>query len=241
MSSLLLYNAFAVAMTLLGGMLPFSKALMSRQALWRLFALRSGLLLSITFIEIFPDAWAYDVEMAGWGALAGFGLLFALETAAMGDSCGEYLEECSTHYLGWAALVALCLHSLIDGFNLAVSFAAGGLAGHAVGLALALHKVADGFTLATLFREGGFSKRGSGLAVLGVALATPAGALLFTAGLSGMSAPMAGGLLGFAAGSFLYIGAADILPRIHKHPDRLSPALFAAGLLGVGLVKHLTH
>jgi zinc transporter ZupT len=178
------------------------------------------------------------VETAGWGALAGFGLLFLLETAAMGDSCGEYLEECTSHYLGWAALAALCLHSFIDGFNLSVSYLAGGLAGGAVGLALALHKVADGFTLATLFREGGFTKRGSGLAVLGVALATPAGALVHQLTMSSMHPPLAGALLGFAAGSFLYIGAADILPRIHKQGDKLSPALFTAGLLGIGVLKH---
>src|SRR5438477_3791502 len=93
------FNVFAVVMTLFGGLLPMFQNLMSRRALWRLFALRAGLLLSITFIEVFPDAWQMDVNTAGWGALAGFVLLFLLENIAMGDSCEEYLEECDVHYL----------------------------------------------------------------------------------------------------------------------------------------------
>jgi len=232
------FNVFAVAMTLLGGMLPMWQNLMSRQGLWRLFALRAGLLLSITFIEVFPDAWGQDVNTAGWGVLSGFVLLFLLENIAMGDSCEEYLENCSVHYLGWAALLALTLHSFIDGFNLSISFSAGTLAGSAVGVALALHKIADGFTLTSLFKTGGFTSKGSLAALLLVSLATPAGSALHAFGMSTLSSATSGYLMGFAAGSFLYIGAADILPRIHRQQDRWSPALFTAGLLSIGILKH---
>ena len=230
----------AVIMTLVGGLFPFIGSLFSRPGISRLFYLRAGILLCVAFTEILPEAWSLHHILAGWGALAAFVGLFAMGNFAMTDSCPEYLEQCSVHYLGWTALFALTIHSFIDGFNLAVSFSAGERAGLAVGLALALHKIADGFTLTSLFSQGGYSPSRSRLALIGVATATPLGVILSSQGnFAGLPSSVEAALMGFAAGSFIYIAASDILPRIHRNKDRVGLVYFGLGMLAMAALRIL--
>ncbi|HVE12715.1 MAG TPA: ZIP family metal transporter, partial [Elusimicrobiota bacterium] len=199
---------------------------------------RSGVLLAVAFVEILPEAWSLNPSTAGWGALAAFAFLFLLGSVAMLDCCPEYLENCSVHLLTGSALAALLLHSLIDGLNLAAAFSAGGLAGAAVGTALALHKLADGFTLTSLLSQNGYARKATlGVLVL-ASIATPAGCLLGRVGIAAMPAPVLAALLGFAGGSFIYVGAADIVPRLHRRgEDRWELAFFAAGLAVMTALK----
>ena len=132
---------------------------------------------------------------------------------------------------------ALFSHSFIDGFNLGISFEAGTKAGVAVGLALAIHKIADGFTLTTLFQQAGYSPRASAWGLFAVALATPLGVLASAAGISGLDPRLTAGLLGFAGGSFLYIGAADLLRRLHRSQDRYCLLYFGVGVFGMAALR----
>lgn len=232
------FNALAVLATLAGGRIPISR--LSRKGLWRLFALRSGILVSVAFTDILPAAWTADARLAGWGALAAFVLLLYAASLTMVDTCPEYLEECPVHLLGWAALAALFAHSFIDGFNLGVSFSAGPLAGGAVGLALTLHKLADGFTLTSVFRQAGYSPAQVLGGLAAVAAATPLGSAATALGVTALHPDVKAALLGFAGGSFLYIGAADILPRLHRSDDRAALACFGAGILAVAAVEGIS-
>jgi zinc transporter ZupT len=47
--------------------------------------------------------------------------------------------------------------------------------------------------------------------------------------------------MGLAAGSFIHIGATDVLPLVHRREDRASIACFALAMAGVCLMKFLTH
>ncbi|MBI3551186.1 MAG: ZIP family metal transporter [Elusimicrobia bacterium] len=237
--TLLVFTVLAVLMTFLGGLYPFDKALLSRLAMGRLFSVRAGILLAVAFTEILPEAWHRNAAVGGWAALAAFILLFAAGNFLMLDTCPEYLENCRIHYLGWTALLALWSHSFIDGFNLSVSFGASARAGIAVGLALALHKIADGFTLTSLFRQSGYSAKKclSGLGF--VAAATPLGSLSSFLGLSDPPPMVAAAFLGLAGGSFIYIAATDVLPRLHKDADRAGLLYLGGGMLGMAALKFL--
>lgn len=228
----------SVLATLAGGYFPLAKVL-SRQGLWRLFAFRSGILISVTFTDLLPEAWLYHPTWAGWGALAGFLLFYAAESLLITDACPEYMENCTTHALGAAALAGLFIHSLLDGVNLAVSFAAGSAAGLAAGAALCLHKVADGLTLTSLFKNAGYTRKQTQAALLVVAAATPAGAALVQNGTAAMGAFATAGLLGLASGSFLYIGAREILPRMHRDGDAMTLVFFGAGVAAMAGLHRL--
>lgn len=230
----------ALAATFIGGLLPGARSLLSRKGLWRLFAFRSGLLVSVTFFDLLPEAWVHQPSWAGWGALLAFIIFYAAESFAMTDACPEYLENCKTHALGWAALAGLFIHSFMDGFNLSVSFAAGTAAGLSVGVATCLHKLADGLTLTSLFRQAGYSGAKNAGALVIMAAATPLGAVLALRGSAAMDSGAAAALLGFAGGSFLYVGAREILPRLHRNEDSGAFICFGAGVLAMLALGRLT-
>ena len=228
---LVLFIVLGLIATGLGGLVPLAQNLLSRPSLRRLFAFRSGILVAVTFLDILPEAWKYHPTLAGTGALAAFVLFYVMQNFTMVDSCTEYLEECHTHLLGWAALAGLFIHSFMDGFNLSIAFTATAGAGLAVGAAMTLHKLMDGFTLTSLFQQAGYSRTRTlvGLAVM--AAATPLGCAAGSYGLAGFRAGTTAMLLGVAGGSFLYLSAAEFAPRLHKPADRPAFAAFAAGLL----------
>lgn len=234
---LLSFNLMAVAMTLLGGLLPLTQKIFSREALKRLFSLRSGILLAIVFTEVLPESLRASPFFAGWGALGAFLLLYAMASFWAQDTCLEYIEDCRVHILGWAALAALSIHAFLDGLNLSFSFNAGAFAGTAIGITLALHKLADGFTLTSLFRQAGFSPPKNMACLFTMAFATPLGALLGYQSSLKLGPEAMALMLGFASGSFLYIAAADILPRLHTSDDRTSLVYFGVGLFGVAAIR----
>ena len=237
MTRLLAFNCAAVGATLLGGLVPAVRGVLSRASIGRMFALRSGILLGVALVGVLPEAARLDAVLAGWGALAAFIFLFAMESASIPDTCCEFVEECHAHRLGLWALSALFLHSFLDGFNLSAAFQAGQAIGTAGGIALLLHKLADGFTLTSLLQEGGYS-RSSTLAALGIiTLATPLGSALSALGMQSLPPRPIALLLALSGGSLLYIAASAAFARTHKEKDWTSLLAFAAGAVSIALMR----
>jgi len=227
---LVVFIAMGLLTTGIGGLIPLAQNLLSRVSLRRLFAFRSGILVAVSFLDLLPEAWKYHPTLAGTGAMVAFVLFYVMQNFTMVDSCAEYIEDCHTHLLGWAALAGLFIHSFMDGFNLSVSFLATTGAGLAVGAAMTLHKLMDGFTLTSLFRQAGYSRRRSLLGLAVMAAATPAGCWVGSSGLADFSPGTIALLLGVAGGSFLYLSAAEFAPRLHKAADLPAFASFGAGV-----------
>ena len=146
----------------------------------------------------------------------------------------------------WAwcgAFAGLALHSLADGAALAASVGADGghgpglLAGFATFLAIVLHKPFDSAIIATLMASGGAAPRTRRIVNAAYALIVPLGAMLFLASMKlfgGNSNATLGAALAMAAGAFLCIAAADLLPEVEFHShDRLP--LTAALTLGIAI------
>jgi zinc and cadmium transporter len=163
-----------------------------------------------------------------------------------------------SHAFSWVGLAfGLSLHTLIDGLALGAAVASenhghGGwmLAGLGTFLAVALHKPLDALSITSLMAAGGWSKRDISLANVGFALMCPLGAIGFVFGLDAFfdqQQVILGCALAFAAGVFLCISLADLLPEVafHTH-DRLRLTLaLAFGIAlawGIGFLepKH-TH
>lgn len=229
--------ALALLATAAGGALPSAGVFVRSVGLPRLLAFRSGLLIAIAFADVLPSGLRLGPAQAGWSALFAFALGYASENLVMSDPCHEAAEGCRSHALGAVALGALFLHSFIDGLNLgALSFvSASALA--AAGVSMLVHKFADGFTLVSLFGEAGYSRARTALGLTTVALATPVGAYVSRVGAVDLAPAHLAILLGFAGGSFVYIAAAELLPRLHRGRDGRSFASFGAGLAAM-LVLH---
>jgi zinc and cadmium transporter len=149
------------------------------------------------------------------------------------------------HPFSWLGLTfGLSLHTLIDGVALGAAVAAEaheqhGLALYGLGtfLAVALHKPLDALSITSLMAAGGWKKSDVLLANIAFAVMCPLGAVAFVSGLAGMIADQnvaIGCALAFAAGVFLCISLADLLPEVafHTH-DRINLTL--ALFLGIAL------
>ncbi|MDX6770539.1 MAG: ZIP family metal transporter [Elusimicrobiota bacterium] len=220
----------ALLATAAGGALPAAGAFVRGVGLPSLLAFRSGLLIAIAFTDVLPGGLRLGAAQAGWSALFAFALGYASENLVMSDPCHEAAEGCRSHALGSVALGALFLHSFIDGLNLGALTFVSASALAAAGMSMLVHKFADGFTLASLFTEAGYGRERTVIGLTLVALATPAGALVSRFGALRLEPSQMAMLLGFAGGSFVYIAAAELLPRLHRGRDARSFASFGAGL-----------
>jgi zinc and cadmium transporter len=158
----------------------------------------------------------------------------------------------------WAwcgAFAGLALHGLADGAALAAStlsesaHGAGWLAGGATFLAVLLHKPFDAAIIAALLLGAGAGRTPRTLANLAYSLVVPLGAVAFlaTLRLSGAApGPVVGIAMAVAAGAFVCIAAADLLPEVqfHSHDRVLLTTSLALGLAiawGVGLLERAAH
>jgi zinc and cadmium transporter len=155
------------------------------------------------------------------------------------------------HHRWWGLLVGLSLHTIIDGMALAASVAAEShgeeslmLAGVGTMLAIALHKPMDSLSVTTVMIADGASTWTVHWINLLFALLCPLAALAFYFGVRDVTHTnwMLGWALGFAAGSFLCIALADILPEIQFHSHdrfKLTGALVAGVFLAyaIGLLE----
>lgn len=215
-----------------------------------------------------------DVEVtAGW-ALGGFFFMFLLERAFHGHAhhaadgghdCGhdhahdhhaDHGHAATTSPWAWCgAFAGLALHSLADGAALAASVNAdaahggGLLSGLATFLAVLLHKPFDAAIIATLMASAGASPRLRMIVNAAYAFVVPLGAAGFLASLQLFGAhqtEVLGIAMAMAAGAFLCIAAADLLPEVqfHSHDRVLLTASLALGLAlawGISIVERSSH
>jgi zinc transporter ZupT len=110
-------------------------------------------------------------------------------------------------------------------------------------IAIAAHKIPAGFSLASVLKLAGYSRKKILLFLTGVSLATPIGILLPFLIVSNLRPTLlAGILLSVSSGTFLYIGACDLLPEVHRHEKHRVSRLcyFSLGILVVIVSELLT-
>lgn len=236
---IILFSVIAVVFTLLGGWLTLRLGGLNRKFLNRTLAYASGVLISVAFLDIIPAGWELNRTNLSWGILGTLLALFLAESFTVLNSRSEVLEECEVHahHLGLFAFIALAIHSVLDGVNIAVGFKTGTAAGLNVALGVILHKFADGVTLVALLLHSGKSRKQAVLFSLALAAATPLGAGAMEPFLKSVSPDATALFLGISCGSFLYIAMADILPQVHRINDRVAPFLFPLGYLTVVLMN----
>ncbi len=230
----LLYAFLSAASTLAGGALPLFTRL-QKLPIRYLLAFASGVIISTALFEMIPEAFAGNAGAnIGLALGTGFFALYFIEKIVLIHACGE--EECSIHGFTWVSVIGIALESLIDGIGIAAAFAASSTLGMLVAVAIIAHELPRGFSTAAIMKSAKYSLP----VVLGVlaidAFLTPVGVLL--ASFIPFSLSL---LLAFTAGTFLYIGASDLLPEAHK---TFNIKVVFCVLLGVVVVlglEALTH
>jgi zinc transporter ZupT len=236
MKALAIYGSVAFLTTLSGSTIPLLGRSWAGKHLWRLLAFSSGILLGIAFLHLLPEAFELAGQTAGAALLITFSLLFALEEVTMVHSCEQFLEPKRSAVAPVSALLALALHAGVDGMAIGVGLRQSMALGGVISLGVILHKFSDGLTLTSLLRAAGYSRRAEWTLAVLLALATPIGAALSFYWSGPLTDRTTGIVLGVATGSFLYVGAADLLPRLHEAHDRLCLVFFLLGALTVGFM-----
>ena len=227
----LIFGFISAASTLAGGMLPLHTRIRNVHSRY-LLGFAAGVMLSVAFLEMLPEMVAQG-ETSFIILAAGFFSLYVVEKLVLVHSCPE--GECDTTItMGWTALIGIAAESLLDGIAIAVGFSVAPALGLTVALAVLVHEFPRGFATSVIMRTAGYDLRRT-WGALGIdALFTPLGVMLVLVGLfpPGLFLP----LLAFAAGTFIYVGASDLLPEAHRV---FNIWVVASVLLGLFLVPAL--
>lgn len=214
MDSLVLYSLAIFSTAFIGGLIPLVQTPTVAKRIHLFVCLGAGLLLGLAFMHMLPHAAELIPRTFGYWFFAGFLLLLVLERFLMVHACEEH--GCDYHTVGMAAFLGLTVHGVIEGFALSSSVTIAGL-GPVVLIAILAHKVPQGVALTSILKMSGKKRNSIVGFIFGVALSGPlgifAGKWLLNSSFSGT----AGVLLALSSGTFVYIGACDLLPELHRN------------------------
>lgn len=215
-----------------------------RRLLPALVALAAGALIGNVFLHLLPEAVEHNggfTPSVAWWVLAGLLGFFVIESVIHWHHHGEDLHEHAhgrVHPVAWMNLLGDLLHNVIDGMLVAAAWLAGPELGLATTIAVALHEVPQEFgDLGVLLHAGLTPRRALWLNFLS-ATGAVVGALLVL--LAGKSLPVEHAMVPLAAGGFLYVACADLVPelkqRLHGRGLWITLLALAAGLALVAVV-----
>ncbi|MCS6945139.1 MAG: ZIP family metal transporter [Sutterellaceae bacterium] len=222
----------------------------------RLVCVSAGLLLTVAFTDLLPEAFhsEADPHALGWllvGGILGFFLLEKLalihhthhhEGDAHGHAAGHDAREARRG--GWPVLIGDAFHNFADGVMIAAAFVVDVQLGLAATLAVIAHEIPHEVGDFMILLNAGFSRRRAFVFNLLSGAAAVVGGLTGYFVLDALQAllPYA---LALAAASFIYIALSDLLPEMMRRASlrRSAPevVLVLAGVLIAALLTGLAH
>ena len=240
----LLLSVLTFFSTALGGLF----ALRRRNQLYLVMGFSAGVLVAAALLDLLPEALEFAHQLSTWSdktvffaAALGFLMYYSLDFFVHFGAAGhehrhaEHGHDHEHHALtrfGAIAALGLTVHSFLDGFAIGAGWQADPKIGVVVAVAVLAHDFGDGVTTVGIV----LGSRGGVRASLGWLLADAAAPVIGCAAGLGIhiSPGFIGSLLGFFAGSFVFIGAAHLLPEA-EHEGK-APWLYFAVVAGFAFV-----
>lgn len=204
-------------------------------------AFAAGILLALSFVDLFPESLEFARGAAIGGFVGGFVLLFLTEAFTHAHTHHSPEEHVGKHPLG-PFVLGLGIHNLADGFVLGVGAKASAITSWLVGVGILVHQVPVGISVAAILLAARASRARVLRTTVLLGLAIPFAATL-TVALPAPNDAALGLLTGIAGGVLAYIGAAHLLPEAQaERPSGGTGVLFAATLIltTVGLLTVLS-
>ena len=234
MFNVLLYSLIAGLSVLSGVLLTRRFKNWTKRNTIFLMSFAIGLLLANAFFHLLPEAIEKSSSWFYWVLFAIITFYF-IEHFVIIHSCQE--EGCEVHAFGVTSFLGITFHSLIDGIIIGISFGVGAGIGILTSLAVIFHKTAEGIFTYTLLSSDEKTRTKAILLSWIVALAMPVGAVLSFLLIPKTSDVILGNLLAIAAGSFIYIGASDLIPETHKKQSFWNIFLVILGIVFVFFIS----
>ena len=201
--------------SLVGICISLAKVNMEKVTFYSL-SLASGTMLGTAFLHLLPESLVANPSNALKLGCFGIVVFFILEKFLIWRHCHlhQHHEDFARPTAAKMILVGDSIHNFIDGIIIASSFMAGRDVGLTVTAAIILHEIPQEMSDFGVLIHGGYSVRNAlllnlisgGFALLGATLS-----FFFLS-----SVPMLQSyLLPLAAGGFLYIALADLIPQLH--------------------------
>jgi len=194
-----------------------------------------GSLLGDAFIHLIPEALGNSSNATFTSILIIFGILifFILEKFLHWHHHGEDKNKPHIHPIGNIALFSDGIHNLIDGIIIGASFIVSIPVGIATTIAVFLHEIPQEIgDFAVLLHSGYTKKRALWLNFLSALSAVFGVIIVFILGKTTEGFIM--WILPIAAGGFIYIAVADLIPELHKTKEtKHSVAQIVAVIVGV--------
>ena len=229
------FGAFASA--LVGGWL----AMRAVRFVGVIIAVGAGIRIGAAFFDLIPESVEHlgSIDLAMVVITVGFLAFYALDKVTSlhvgHETASELDHEATTHqHIGILGASGMAIHSFLDGVALAAALTVGGALGTIIAVVVIVHRFSDGIGVVSFILASRMPSSTAYRWVLLVAAAPVLGVLLGSV----LTIPeqMLGAILGFFAGFFLYVGAAELLPEAHR---RDSSRVVVAATLGGALAIYL--
>ena len=202
-----------------------------------------GVLLGVAFLDLLPEAAATlplrSLRTLLTVTLAGIFACFLLEKLTLWHHAHPTLDEGKDppkiKPAGPMILIGGGLHNFTDGVLLAAAFMTDPHLGVVTTLAVVAHEIPREMGDFGVLLDSGFSWRQALAWNVVFSLAAIAGGIAGYVGLS-LAQPAIPYVVALAAGSFIYIAAADLVPGLHEHPGA-RVAILQSGALAVGVAS----
>jgi zinc and cadmium transporter len=223
------------AIALVGSVTLLLSEQMRQRILLPLVAFAAGSLLGGAFFHMLPASLAAGMsEVTVYTlTLSGFAVFFALEQFLHWHHCHRAETECKKP-LTYLILIGDGLHNFLGGLAVAGTFLIDIRLGIVTWLAAAAHEIPQELGDFGVLVHGGWERRQALFYNVLSALTFLVGGLIAYVASFRLDVSF---LVPFAAGNFIYIGAADLIPEVKAHDDlRTNIVHFAAFVVGVGLL-----
>ncbi len=202
-------------------------------------SLAIGALLGDAFIHLIPEAFESNLQknIIGILIIGGILLFFVIEKFIHWHHHGEDKSENEIHPVGKLILFTDGFHNFIDGIIIGASFLVSIPVGIATTLAVVLHEIPQEIgDFAVLIHSGYKKKRALWLnflsaltSILGVIIVFIFGNIIESSSI--LFVPI-------AAGGFIYIAVADLIPELHK-TKKIGHSLLQLGIIMIGILLML--
>jgi zinc transporter ZupT len=215
-------------------------AIRFRDRLHLLLGFSSGAVLAVALFDLLPEVFTLTPGPAAMPMAAlGFLAFFALERYTAMHRAREHAHATAAHVQEFGIVVAagLSVHSFLDGVAIGIGFQTSVDVGLLIALGVISHDLSDGLNTVTVVLAHGNPLKRAALWLL-VDMVAPVLGAASTLALS-LNHAMLPWVLAFFAGSFLYIGASDLLPEAREHDSPLVGVATAMGMLAIYLGTQL--
>lgn len=234
---------FAFLLAVAGGVVSAGVGV-SHQRLCALISLAAGTLLGVTLFTILPEAanamkW-WELALALGSGYAVFFLVSKHVFHVCPACAASHFDDATTHRfseIASALIVALGLHSTLDGLALAAGHEAHGGTDASILLAICVHKIPEGLALGALLLGAGYRRVPAIAWVAAVESTTILGGVAGILWLRQATPFWLDAVLAHAGGGFIFLAAHAVLGELVKHGKAIVLTNFAVGVLVIAVLN----